>query len=148
MMPIHCKLFLLIWLCGKSCTACHVENLSHLASMVKTNALCRHVNLAVDHVSCEVESEDDLTFLMCSARGDCEGHSRFRPCADASYNMTCVSLEGSVGLYYECGCHAVIQGGASPGEWTGWQLSNDGVYRRQLYEAGVYMCALDISTSE
>ena len=128
---------------------CELQNLNKLAYFLQTNVYCRDLNLDEERLICKVDDKADWTSMTCSmmsSRQPCELPVGFDSCPDGSYNMTCLPIEGVSGVYYRCGCHVVIEEGAtSTGEWTEWQESTNGeLYQRKFYEGDVYTCITEI----
>ena len=152
------QVFLIIWLISES-TPCQLQNLNKLASFLQSNVSCRDLNFDKERLICKVDNPEDwismMSFTMSSTTGStmssrhqsCELPKGFGACPDGSYNMTCLPLEGESGVYYRCGCHAVLEEGAtSAGEWTEWNLgSGEGHQRkRKFYEGDVFTCITEM----
>ena len=128
---------------------CQPQNLNKLAAFLKTNVTCKTLNLDKERLICDVDDQEGWKYMVCSGHQTCELPEGFDTCSDGSSNMTCLPLEGGSGVYYRCGCHAVLdEGFPSAGEWSEWQMISDGLSQRKYYQDSVFTCITEIAQSK
>ena len=136
------QVFLIIWLISES-TPCQLQNLNKLASFLQSNVSCGDLNFDKKRLICKVDNPEDWISMMSSTMSFTTRStmsSRHQSCelpkglGACSYNMTCLPLEGESGVYYRCGCHAVLEEGAtSTGELTELNLGSGKGYKKKCF---------------
>ena len=149
MLARYYKLVLTMWLTAVFYLglSCPVKNLPGWAFLLRSDVLCKDLDLVKEHLICEITSENEMKRLMCSGYDTCELVPD--PCPDGSYRITCLPIEGLSGLYYRCGCHvAQVEDATLNGTWTDWQQIGGNLYERRLYADTEFTCIAETSTSE
>ena len=127
---------------------CQVQNRNKFASVLQTNVYCKDLSLNKEQLICDVDDEEGWKFMVNFGHHSCELPEGFGLCTDGSYNITCLPLDGESGVYYRCGCHVVLEEGAtSSGEWSEWLKGNGEIYQRTFYEGNVSTCITKVSQS-